>query len=419
MLIVIDTWRADAFVNDLMPALTAYGEGGVVFRNAYSSGNWTLTGTTGILAGTVPSEHELLSQYPEVGEYGWLQDDILLLPDVLEYRSYQVSNNWIAACGGIAERFDVDLNPPPLGMTLEELVDEEVVSQTTPAIIADILGEDRVYFVHYQLLTPHFPYCIEGVDTVVNGFEMCVDTEPLSDEELAQLQADFQIAHAADPDSFLEGMRALYDEQVRQADEFVAGIVEQYRAADLRPLFVVTSDHGEAFLEHDNLFHGDDLHQEQVAVPLIMWGPGVPRAPAVETVVSTVDIFPTLLDFAETVWESDQLIGRSLRPLMHEDAETLSRAQYEYFAFDQETQQIALLSGITASVPIEEGTWTLMEERGDPVLGFEPKLFDQMADPGQVEDLAEDPYFSGVLDTLSELNVVLPHTEWEDRWYGL
>ena len=104
-----------------------------------------------------------------------------------------------------------------------------------------------------------------------------------------------------DPDSLsrerdLPYLEGLYDATVRQADERVAELwnaLEQLELTD-RTIFVVTSDHGEEFLEHGGLGHARTLYEEMLRVPLIVHVPGQP-ARAWEQPVEGVDVAPTLL----------------------------------------------------------------------------------------------------------------------------
>ena len=63
-------------------------------------------------------------------------------------------------------------------------------------------------------------------------------------------------------------------------------------------LVVVSADHGEAFGEDDFYFaHGHSVGLDQVHVPLILAGPGVPQGDIVRTPVTNVAIFATVLDY--------------------------------------------------------------------------------------------------------------------------
>jgi arylsulfatase A-like enzyme len=63
-----------------------------------------------------------------------------------------------------------------------------------------------------------------------------------------------------------------------------------------RALIVVVADHGEQFKEHGRMHHGNALYNEELHVPFFVRDGGSGRPPAlVEHVVSTVDLFPTVL----------------------------------------------------------------------------------------------------------------------------
>jgi membrane-anchored protein YejM (alkaline phosphatase superfamily) len=60
-----------------------------------------------------------------------------------------------------------------------------------------------------------------------------------------------------------------------------------------RPLVVFTGDHGEEFREKGHIGHGSAVTREQIHVPLVVFGDGVPRG-TFEAPTSHVDVVPTL-----------------------------------------------------------------------------------------------------------------------------
>jgi arylsulfatase A-like enzyme len=108
--------------------------------------------------------------------------------------------------------------------------------------------------------------------------------------------------------------RGLYDGEVRFTDHHLGRLLESIarHPAAGRIAVVLTSDHGEAFGEHDEYFHGRDLWDEMIRVPLVVAIPGVgPRR--VRRRVSHVDLAPTLYDLAR-VTPPPGLSGESLAP---------------------------------------------------------------------------------------------------------
>jgi hypothetical protein len=74
-------------------------------------------------------------------------------------------------------------------------------------------------------------------------------------------------------------------------DDFLARFAQRRGRA---PLVMVTGDHGEEFREHGHIAHGSGVTNEQIHVPMVVLGEGVPRGSRT-TVTSHIDVVPTLL----------------------------------------------------------------------------------------------------------------------------
>lgn len=76
----------------------------------------------------------------------------------------------------------------------------------------------------------------------------------------------------------------------RELEQFLT-FFEQKRGKT--PLVVFTGDHGEEFRQKGHIGHGSDVTSEQIHVPAVWLGPGVPRGER-DVVTNHVDIVPTL-----------------------------------------------------------------------------------------------------------------------------
>ncbi|MBA2663915.1 MAG: sulfatase [Bradymonadaceae bacterium] len=129
-----------------------------------------------------------------------------------------------------------------------------------------------------------------------------------------------------------------YDSEIAYTDSYIAKIVAKLKAEGLYDdaIFVITSDHGEAFNEHGHYFHGNTLYNEVIKVPLIVRVPGW-FSRRVEGPVSIIDIAPTLLDLFkatipaefEGVSLTDVMLGRSAPPLRPLFAELLPYTHFQ------------------------------------------------------------------------------------------
>lgn len=88
-----------------------------------------------------------------------------------------------------------------------------------------------------------------------------------------------------------------YDSEIAYVDTYIAKVVAKLKALGMyeNTIIVLTSDHGEAFNEHKVLFHGTNLYNEVIKVPLVVRVPGwKPRR--ISGPISLIDVAPTLLD---------------------------------------------------------------------------------------------------------------------------
>ena len=102
-------------------------------------------------------------------------------------------------------------------------------------------------------------------------------------------------------------------------DREVGRVVDALDAAGLteNTLVVLTSDHGESLGEHDYFFdHGANLHEPSMIVPMIVVAPGGRGGVRVTGLVSTLDVYPTILDATKVPYPSG-MMGESLLEAAH------------------------------------------------------------------------------------------------------
>ena len=94
-------------------------------------------------------------------------------------------------------------------------------------------------------------------------------------------------------------MVALYDGNLRMADDAVGEVFAALQADERwdDAIILVTSDHGEAHLEHGVQGHNSTLYDEMLHIPFILRLPGGQAAPRVDTrqLVVLSDVVPTVL----------------------------------------------------------------------------------------------------------------------------
>ncbi len=87
---------------------------------------------------------------------------------------------------------------------------------------------------------------------------------------------------------------------------------------------MVTSDHGEGFLEHGQFLHSRELYQEFIRVPLVVkWPKNVTGfSSSVDDPVSLIDLVPTFVDGLDLAGGEHGFQGRSLLPAVFDRSGT-------------------------------------------------------------------------------------------------
>ncbi len=116
-----------------------------------------------------------------------------------------------------------------------------------------------------------------------------------------------------------------YYAYVTLIDRQIGRMLDHLDALGLRQdtLIIFTADHGETLGSHGGLTNKGWSHFEEIQrVPLIVAPPGPPapgcRTPgsAAPEFASLLDIYPTILDYAEAGFPTEQIHGMSLKPLL-------------------------------------------------------------------------------------------------------
>ncbi len=116
---------------------------------------------------------------------------------------------------------------------------------------------------------------------------------------------------------------SLYDGEIRFTDHNVGRILDRLVACGRLDdtLIVFTADHGEEFLEHNMLGHGNSLYEEVVRIPLILrYPPLIDGGRTIDVPVSLVDVAPTILDLCG-LDAPQPFYGESLRLALSGDLE--------------------------------------------------------------------------------------------------
>jgi arylsulfatase A-like enzyme len=170
-----------------------------------------------------------------------------------------------------------------------------------------------------------------------------------------------------------------YQGEIAYADQSLGELLQELEdAGELeRTLVVMTADHGEGRMEHDEMTHAFLAYETCLRVPLIFSGPELVAGRRITDRVGTVDIVPTILDLLGFAIPS-QVQGRSLAPLLLDETSELSPTAYY-----SESLSPRLTHGF--------GELRVLYRDGYKYIhGPRPELFDVERDPLELHDLAAE-----------------------------
>jgi arylsulfatase A-like enzyme len=154
-------------------------------------------------------------------------------------------------------------------------------------------------------------------------------------------------------------------------------------------LVVLSSDHGDQLLSH-GLQGKNQFYEESLNVPLIFRLPGIiPEGQCLDTMVSSCDIAPTLLDFAG-VAVPERMLGHSLKPVLQKEKESVRSFMvsevchpwYDWFhGQGSQGNRRCLITAEDKLVVKEDGTGAAVP----------CQFFDLVKDPYELNNVVHDP----------------------------
>lgn len=94
----------------------------------------------------------------------------------------------------------------------------------------------------------------------------------------------------------IEYLKAMYAEVIYNTDAQMGVFLESLKSAGVmdKTIILITSDHGDEFMEHGNFDHAKNIYNTSTHVPTIMSVPGLTKK-SINALAQSIDIYPTLL----------------------------------------------------------------------------------------------------------------------------
>lgn len=306
IIISIDALRADhlgvyGYTQPTSPFIDQVARQGAVFLNSRANSSYTRESVSVLFTGRLPAAGNTPGWYAQPGT------DFPTLAELFSragYHTHLLCNN----------SFALDHPSFKRGFESTWFNSLDQLSGNAPELTQRACGllrkysrnpEPFLFYLHY--LDPHAPYQPPRSSFDLMGAPFMKKVVPVYDA--LRQNASRLIAMGFGPGNpHFNNLVGRYDGEIAHVDQSLGKLFQTLQDCGFHKntMVIITSDHGEEFLEHGYVEHGWTLYEEVLRVPLIFWAPEILTPMVSRNPVSSVDILPTLT----TLWDIDQGFSR-------------------------------------------------------------------------------------------------------------
>ena len=395
ILISIETLRSDhlgryGYNRNTSPNIDQLAKEAIFFENAYTPWPKTTPSFAALFTGLYPFKTGIERIAPQQ----YLNDRLILLTEILNEHGFTTEGlnaNMVLKDSNFNQGFD--------RLQHKNLQAHELTKIAIKTLKQ--LKENRfLYWVHYK--DPHAPYKpLKKYNRIfINDhlYKQKVKNVPPDKKKLKLLKGiPVEGIDAYDESRIwsitrlsvgrgikkkvLKNTIAQYDAEIKFTDHHIGILLREIKAMGLfkNSIIVLWGDHGESLGDHDYYFsHGRFPYNTCLKIPLMIYHPKI-KPISVKTVVSLIDLFPTLLDLLGI--QGPPVDGESIKNLMPgQEGQVRKRVIYSFAGYAWNYQKI-----------VTDGKWKLIyiPDLLDRQLlnNVKYELYDLENDPGETNNL--------------------------------
>jgi arylsulfatase A-like enzyme len=266
ILISVDTLRADhleiyGYGNQTAPNVATLAAAGQVFTNACSQAPWTIPSMASIHTGLYPHQHGAISYN------GSIPEQVTTLAELLKNSNYAtigvVAHAFVSRSHGFAQGFDVFDQSLAKAAGLNSVTSSALTSIAI-RYLRRFATQNFFLWLHY--FDPHYSYVRHAEFGYADQYSGVL-SPVLNAEHLNQVKDRLSVGDR-------QYLLNVYDEEISFTDAAIGGLLREIQDLGLKDhtVIVFTADHGEEFLERNDIGHGKKLYQELIHVPLVIAG---------------------------------------------------------------------------------------------------------------------------------------------------
>jgi len=322
--IVIDTLRADHLgcygsKVPTSPTIDRLAKEGVLFTNAFATASSTLESVISFCNSTTALTNRIYKLNP--------QEALPLSNDSLQKHLKEAGYNTLVVISNPWLKYHQDYFKD--GFTHFQFVGRggnwynttKKVTQVALNFLEKNFNTSGKNFFYIHYFDPHSPYISPADYGFFSGKAstrfLPVDSFAGEKEVLEKFKKDPKYSGIPCPkpisNNDLNYLISRYNSEIRHVDFNLEKLTTRLQEMDILKdsLIVITSDHGEEFLEHGCFKHGYQLYDETIHIPLIFYWKDHLNAQSKGNLISGIDIAPTILELCQ-IKPPSSMLGRNI-----------------------------------------------------------------------------------------------------------
>ena len=385
ILIVVDSLRYDhlntyGYQPATSPNIDKFAQNAIVFEELISQCSWTLPSHATMLLGQNPSAHGVDHNFERIRE------DAITLPHVLQQAGFKTRGMshapLLEKSYGIDRGFDVyddTLSTQRKWKSWRVITNDGMMRRAVTAL--DQVQQDP-FMMFMHLWDVHYDY------NPRHPFDDLFDPTYTGHLKTFHWVYNDRVRRRISPRD-KQHVISLYDGEIAWTDHYLGRffqILEERGLMD-NTVVILTADHGEEFFDHGLTCHNHSNYDELVHVPFIVHVPGLHEQVRVPCRTAMVDLFPTVLEFADVPPPDDvELQGRSLLELIRDET-TCDPDRPILTETVWSKHDVSLKTKKGYEIGMYRGDYMISRRLSKPTSDW---LFDLSLDPGQLTNLAEE-----------------------------